>query len=288
VSRTPDQAAGATAAQVHAVIAAGLVDGSTLAAWRSCPDDLRALGIDGSCLDLDGLADFAGLAEKVRHNQCRSLLQLTFRLLALTGLEIELFRDYASTSLDRRRRGLMSQQSRLDGLLEFVESWAASDDPVRTLVRDIVRHEHALVALAAVARPGGDEEGQRKVTSGQPLAAAGVPAHNGRLLVYRMTCDPAVVAAVLRAREPDLSRIPRRDLTLVYHSAPGWELRVMEVEPAVGHILLLVDGQTDLGGIARLLRIEGPATASLRDALDQLAAAGLLVRRVVEEDRTCG
>src|SRR5580700_3631480 len=102
------------------------------------------MGIDPSKVDLGAIAGFAGLSEKVRHNPCREDLPLTFRILSLSGLEIDLFRCYAPTSFERRRRGLNVTADRLEGLANFVEQWAPASDPARTLVRDVLRHEHSI------------------------------------------------------------------------------------------------------------------------------------------------
>ena len=46
-------------------------------------------------LDLDSLRKFAGLAAKIRHNGIRDKLPLTFRLMSVAKLEIEVFAAYA-------------------------------------------------------------------------------------------------------------------------------------------------------------------------------------------------
>lgn len=253
-----------TAPLVHSVIAAGLSDPYRLRDWMADPAALERFGVDPSSLDLDALADFAGLSEKVRHNQCRQHLELSVRLMRLAGVEVQLFRDYAPRSRERRRLGLTSVPDRLDGLAQFVEEWAADGSPVRTLVRDVLWHECviALLRRSDVAPPG-------------PVGAARVPVHHGRIVVRRWTCDPSQVASVLRAQEPDLAAIDRGVWTFVYQKAPGSDVRILEAEDGVAELLLAVDGRSSVEELAGRL-FGGALVDSLRSTLEQLADLGVL------------
>lgn len=266
---TPPPSGRPGAALAHAVVATGLADPERLRSWRDQPALLATLGLAPGSVDLDALADFAGLSEKIRHNQCRIDLPLTFRLLLLTGLEIALFRDYAPRSLARRRLGRTSTRDRLNGLLEFVEAWAPPTDPDRCLVRDVLRHEHAIATLRDAADPpatAGSDEPDRTA----------VPRPHGHLVVHRLTCDPRQVGQVLRDRDPDLGRIERGSWTLGYHRPPGRPPRMLEVEHPVGELLRAVDGRRDPGGIAAALLGDAAATDHLLAALTQLTELGLL------------
>jgi len=257
-------------ALAHSVLAAGLVDPDLLSTWIREPARLAAIGVDPKTIDLDSLADFAGLVEKVRQNPCRMYLQLTFRLLALTGLEIELFRDYAPTSVRRRQLGLNSPIERVDGLANFVESWAKDEDPVRSLIRDVLRHEHALALLfAATGVLGADA--RRVGPSGRSI-----PTHSGVVLVRTLSCDPEQVSRVIRQRIPDLASIERGRWTFAYHRGADGRIQQLTVEQGVGDLLLLVDGETCVGDIAEQLFGDRAAVESLLSAFDQLAKAGLL------------
>jgi len=257
-----------SAALTHTVLATGLVDADRLAAWRADPGQLAGIGVDPSTMDLDALTDFAGLSEKVRHNQCRHDLQQTFRLLVLTGLEIALFREYTPVSLRRRRAGLNSTPDRIAGLTEFVEGWAPDDDPERTLIRDVLGHEHTVVELrrAGLTRPPD--------TVAERPSGKAVPLHNGRIVVRSSTCDPRQVGLVLKTREPDLARIERGTWTLVYRRGFDGSLAMFEVDSGVGELLLAVDGETTVGDLATRLRVP---PAQLTTALDRLTEAGLLL-----------
>ena len=262
-----------SAALVHTVVAAGLADAQRLQAWQARPVLLAELGVDPSTMDLDALACFAGLSEMIRHNLCRADLQQTFRLLLLTGLEIELFRDYAPRSLARRRQGLKSTADRLDGLLEFVKEWASGPDPLRRLIRDMLQHEH-IVATVRSAEIG-SAPNAATVTAG--LRA--IPVQNGFLRVQQMSCDPRQVSEVLRDRDPDLARIARGSWTFAYHSQAPGSLRMLEIDRGVGDLILVVDGQISVEGIGkRLLGNDVPAR-SLVALFSQLTELGLFTWR---------
>ncbi|NJC73108.1 hypothetical protein HC031_25815 [Planosporangium thailandense] len=256
-----------SAAAVHAVVAAGLADPDRLRAWRDRPDLLAALGLAPATVDLEALEDFAGLSEKIRYNQCRGDLPLTFRLLSLTQLEIDLFRQYAPQSLARRQLGRVSTSERLDGLLLFVEAWTSDTDPVRCLVRDVLRHEHTIASLRSAPVASRVEVSRDLV----------VPRHNGRLVIHRMTCDPRQVGTVLRDRHPDLTQIRRGRWTFGYHRSTAGPLRILEMEPGIGDLLMTIDGRRSFDQIAADLFGDAGASDMLHAAFAQLTRLGLLV-----------
>lgn len=269
-------------ALAHSVLAAGLVDPDLLSAWTQEPARLAAIGVDPTTTDLDSLADFAGLIEKVRQNPCRMYLQLTFRLLLLTGLEIKLFRDYAPHSLRRRQLGLNSPMERVEGLAKFVESWARDEDPVRSLIRDVLRHEHALALLgAATGVLGADAPGVRP-------NSRSIPTHSGVVLVRTLSCDPEQVSRVIRQRVPDLASIERGLWNFAYQRGVDGRPQLLAVERGVSDLLLLVDGETCVGDIAERLFGDRAAVESLLSAFDQLAKVGLLGWRPDVALATCG
>jgi hypothetical protein len=266
---TVEASPGPTASLAHSLVAAGLADPGRLHRWRTEPALLERYGVHASDVDLEALADFAGLAEKIRHNQCRDDLPLTFRLLRLSGLEIDLFRHYAPRSIERRREGLTSVVHRIDGLASFVEGWAPEDDSLRCLVRDVLRHEHALAVLRATVVEAVASDNLSPGPHRPPM-------HNGRILVGRLTCDPAQVAAVLRARDPDLGEIERAPHTFVYQRASNGRLRILEVDQGIGNLLLAVDGRTSVARIAQRLLGDDASVDALSSVLDQLVKVGLV------------
>lgn len=262
-----------SASLVHSLIASGLSDPQRLQEWSARPDLVERYGVDPSTLDLATLADFAGLSEKVRHNQCREHLPLTFRLIRLAGVEVELFRCYAPRSRQRHGQGLTSVTDRLDGLAEFVEEWAAGGESLRILIRDVLWHEHVISVFRRV---------EIAPDAGPKLLATGggtIPLLDGRIVVRQATCDPLQVAQVLSAREPDLSAIERAPWTFVYHRAPAGSVRILAVDRGVAELLLVVDGRSSVEAIADRLLGDIALVPALRSTLEELADLGLLTWR---------
>jgi hypothetical protein len=267
-----------SAALTHSVLATALADADRLAAWRADPGRLEEYGIEPSAMDLDGLADFAGLAERVRHNQCRRALQLTFRLLWLAKLEVALFRDYTPVSLRRRRAGLNTTADRIAGLAEFVAEWAEGD-PARGLVRDTLDHEHIVARLrhgeVPVPPPGAGPS--------RPDGPA-VPLPNGRLVVRTSGCNPRQVAEVLKASTPDLGLIERGSWTLIYRRGFDGSLTVSEVDRGLGALVSVVSGDADVAALAGRLRVPQDLLSTM---LDRLTGLGIFWWRSGEAAVPC-
>jgi hypothetical protein len=255
------------ASLAHSVIAAGLADPRRLRSWADDATPLEALGIDPMTIDLDALARFAGLAEKVRHNRTRASLPLTFRLLTTLGLDIDLFSDYAQNPRKPGRGA--SPVDRVNALAAFVEDWAGSDAD-KTLVRDMIRHEHALARLGSLGPVPDDPP--------RPPPMRSDLAPRGKLLVRHLTIDPRQAADVLRHQNPQLATIERGSWTFVYQREPSEEIRLLQVDPAVGDLLMLMGGGRSLTELAGLIRSDAEDPALL-EAFDQLVDGGLLIWR---------
>ena len=141
-----------TARQVHAVLAAGVDDPALLAGWEQDPERLRAHGIE--TIDLDAIRKFAGLTAKVRHNLLRDDLPLTFRLLNVAGLEIEVFAAYAAV----RRKFAATTAERIRDLVAFLDGWVDRERREHVLLWDLIRHEAAIGAVRASGPPSGGRE----------------------------------------------------------------------------------------------------------------------------------
>jgi len=267
-----------SAALTHSVLAAALVDADRLAAWRADPGRLGEYGIEPSTMDLDGLADFAGLAERVRHNQCRRDLQLTFRLLWLAKLEVALFRDYTPVSLRRRQAGLNTTMDRIAGLAEFMAEWAEGD-PTRGLVRETLDHEHNVARL----RQAGVPVPPPGAGASRPDEPA-VPLPNGRLVVRTSSCNPRQVAEVLKANKPDLGLIERGSWTLIYRRGFDGSLTVSEVDRGLGALVSVVAGDADVAALAGRLRVPQDLLSTM---LDRLTGLGIFWWRSGEAAKPC-
>lgn len=254
---------------MHSVVAAALADPDRLTAWSMDPSLLAQFGVEPTEFDLEAVADFAGLSEKIRHNGCRAHLRMTFQLLNLTGLEIQLFRDYAPWSLRRRAEGLTSPMYRIDGLALFIGGWAEGGDPLRTLLRDVLRHEHAVACLRTA-----QIDHERSCPEVEPSSAS-IPARNGELVVRTFTCDPRQVQQVLEASPVNLGDIGRGARTFVYQRTAD-RLRALEVARPVGDLLTAVDGRRSVDQISAQLFGTGADRSALLRLLEQLVEIGLL------------
>ena len=170
------------ASRIHAVIAAGLDNPQLLARWRREPELLRDCGVDPREFDLEALWKFAGLTAKVRHNGLRAELPLTFRLMNVAELEIEVFASYASFhASEGGQRYANNVESRTQYLLAFLERWLDFERREHALVWDMIRYELALTRLSklAVDIPSPVDE-----SPAQPVArAASVPSLRGEVIL---------------------------------------------------------------------------------------------------------
>jgi len=257
---------GPHAALVHSVIAAGLADPTRLRSWSADTSALANLGIDPTTMDLEALSKFAGLAEKVRHNRTRAMLPMTFRLLHLLGLDIDLFRAYALSARNPGRGA--APLDRVDALAGFVEDWSG-DDTDRILLRDMVRHEHALAHLQRMVSPA---DGHLDPTADLELTP------NGILLVREFSTDPQQLVEALRQQHPQLTQLGRGSWTFVYQRAAGHPIRLLGIDPEVADLLLLVGDGLSMTLLAEQLRSKADDPALVM-ALTQLVNAGLLTRR---------
>lgn len=245
-----------TARQVHAVIAAGLADPTLVSQWSGDPHALEAHGVDPANIDLAALGKFAGLSVKVRHNLLRDLLPLTFRLMNVAGLEIDVFAAYA---IHRAPLGYAaSTEERVRDLMSFLEEWLDRSDPTHALLWDVIRHEHALAELARTTIP--------------VATRTSVPQIRGAILLHEMQCDPREAAAVLRQSRPQLDAIARGQRFFCYQRED--DVRMIELDAFGYYALSFADGRT-AAAISRALGL-GKPTRAFRALLAQLADAGLV------------
>jgi hypothetical protein len=265
-----------TASQVHAVIAAGLADPQLLARWQREPGLLRSHGVDPADLDLCSLWKVAGLALKVRHNGLRADLPLTFRLLNIAGLEIEVFASYASHHAAKGGRYADTAEARAAELLTFLEQWLDLSRREHSLFWDLIRHEQALTRLSRLTvtarEPAASEPRQRAMPR-----ATSVPRVCGEVVLHEMRCDPRALAATLRERSPRLEEVRLEAMNLCYwRNGTQPELHILELDELGFHLLSLADGIRTAAQLSHCLaRSRRPAPQFLR-ALGDLAAVGIL------------
>jgi hypothetical protein len=261
------------AARVHAVIAGGVGDPRRLASWAADPQTLRALGVDPVELDLSALRGFAGLALKVRHNGLRGPLALTFRLLQLAGIEIELFADYAlaiartATSLARTDLG------KARDLVEFIRNWRRPDIAAHALLWSAIRHELALLELTQL--------------EDDTLEGQGAPAHDptpasrlrvrGAVRLHEMAHDPEEIARMLGTSAPDLGAIATSARALCYWRASHVQaVRIVELDEFGFATIKAAEAGWSVSDLSVSMGMNQRVPAVVRDLLRQLQQAGLL------------
>jgi hypothetical protein len=252
------------AARVHAVLVAGVDDPRRIAQWRDEPAALERLGVAPDALDLDTLHKFAGLAVKVRHNNLRAEFALSFRLMSAAAIEIDLFAAYA---MQRAASGVpyaASVPQRAADLVDFALTWLDAAQPAQALLRDVLRHEHALARLGPWHVPA-------------PAAgAARAPRIAGTAIVEDFDCDPRDVAAIAYRPAPDFAAVERGARRLCFWRNDGGEIAIVELDAFGQYLVASLDGERSIAQLTRRLG-GGRATAdAVRRALAAFASIGLV------------
>jgi hypothetical protein len=258
-----------TARQVHAVIAAGLENVSLVDRWQEEPERLREQGIDPAAIDLTALRKFAGLTVKVRHNQLREDLPLTFRLMNVAGLEIEVFSAYAAFRAPHGFAATTGQ--RMLDFMAFLEAWLDCKRREHAMLWDLIRHEHALARLTKeVASTATDAD--RRGPSARSL-----PRVSGAIVLHEMQCDPRQVAAALELSRPALDGVAFGSRNVCYwRPGSAAEVHIIELDDFGFCALSLVDGVRSVADLSEaMVGKRRPRPVFLR-LLGQLGAAGIL------------
>jgi len=268
-----------TARQVHAVLAAGVQNPHLIAQWQNDPARLIACGVDPATIDLAALWKFAGLTLKVRHNGLRGRLPMSFRLMSVTGLEIELFASYGGFCASTAHRLSETTAGRTADLLAFLERWLHLDRPDHARLWDLIRHEEALARLrdmlplgAGASHSGGEVPRRLRTPS-----SASVPHVCGEIILHEMRCDPRAVERALRHRPPRLDQVPLETRYHCYWSAEGGgEIRLLNLDEFGFYALSYVDGVRSTTLLNRELGGTGRPSRGFLQSLGQLAAVGIL------------
>lgn len=268
VPPAPTDEALLTAPRIQAIIAAGVADPSLLASWQSDPRLLQALGLAPDALDLSALRRFVGLTTKVRHNDLRRSLPLTFRLMDQLELSIEIFADYAARAVALKQQGKTSRRDKLESLLSFLAGWVQRNH-AGDLVWDMIRHERWLGRLAGPAQQV-LQDGNRR-----PGGLTRCPG----LVQEDMTCRPPDLALLIRAGGRDFTSLPRGEFHFVYwRGGETGELHIAELDDLSDVILRLADGTRCAGDIAGdCASAAGGEVETIASCIRELIQLGLAV-----------
>ncbi|MBP1097538.1 RiPP maturation protein ApyI [Bradyrhizobium diazoefficiens] len=248
---------------VHAALAAAVADPCVL-------ERLHRTGEAGSPFDFERIRLFAGLALKVRHNDIRMLLPLTFKLLDRLKISVPLFAAYGKSAAALRLAGRTTRSDKLEVMSGFIEGWLRADDPMHALVRDALHHERALLTLEdrrANAPAGADDDATPATHAVTPAA---VPRPAAGLIRTKMSCHPLQLAATLGSPKGDLTALHRGQFQFVYR----WDAlkgcaAAIEIDELGNLLLELADGRESFVHLVSMLRRAGLALTSA-----QLCRAG--------------
>jgi hypothetical protein len=259
-----------TARQVHAVIAAGMEDPSLLARWLDEPERLRRQGVDPAGFDLAALRKFAGMTVKVRHNGLRQDLPLTFRLLNVTGQEIEVFSAYAAHRAADGAGYAPTTEERTRDFMAFLEAGLDRTRPEHVMLWDLIRHEHALAQVRR-ASPA------QSTTKSGALSASAVPHVCGAIILHEMQCDPRAVAAALHESRPQFGAIVFETRYVCFWN-PGGDpgIRIIQLDAFGFCALSLVDGARSVADLSEAMGGKRRPSRAFLQLLGQLGRAGIL------------
>jgi hypothetical protein len=264
------------AGRVHAVLAAGVENPRLLARWRREPELLRGCGVEPNELDLGALWKFAGLTAKVRHNGLRADLPLTFRLMSVAGLEIEVFASYASALASEGRRYAATTAERAQDLLAFLERWLDFERREHALLWDLFRYELALARLRGLPAPTDSTPADPPTSQSLPRASS-VARVRGHVVLHEMRCDPRQVGAMLQEKTPRLGEAALGAFHFCYWRAgAAAEIHVLQLDELGFYLLTLADGARTVAETGRALGCGGRPAKWLLKAMGELAALGVL------------
>ena len=264
------------AGRVHSVIAAGLEDPRLLARWRHEPELLRGCGVDPAALDLEALWKFAGLSAKVKHNGLRADLPLTFRLMNVAGLEIEVFASYAAARADDGRRYAETPAARAADLSDFLKDWLDFGRREHAMLWDVLRYEMALARLRRAAAAEAETETQGPRSAVAPNGKS-VPGVRGEVILHEMRCDPRAVAETLWEKTPRLGDVPLgAHYFCFWRRGAGTEVHILQLDELGFYLLSLADGRRTAARISRALGGGARPAKGFLAALGELAEFGIL------------
>src|SRR5262249_25986218 len=224
-------------------------------------------------IDLEALWKFAGLTTKVRHNGLRADIPLTFRLLNIAGLEIEVFGAYASFHAVESFGPTVQQ--RIDDLLLFLEEWLDFDKHEHAILWDLIRHEVALARLRPLEIITDSLNDVCSTAQSRPHDSS-VPRVRGEVILYEMRSDPRVVETLLRQKNPRLERVPSGAFYFCYWRHDAKDVYILELDALSFYLLSAIDGKRTAAELSCLLGGTRKLAKGFVNSLAELAATGII------------
>ncbi|MFC5742366.1 hypothetical protein [Dyella tabacisoli] len=255
--------------RLHAVLAAGVEQPQLLEQWDRQPGLLSQLGVDPSGLDLAALRKFAGLTVKVRHNPLREQMPLSFRLMSIASIEIDMFADYAMFRSKRQLRYATSAAARAGDLLDFLADWIDPAKREQLLLWDVIRYEDA------IARLGPWLEQTPEAVDNSVTAC---PRLRGTVLLHELQSDPRALADMLYTSAPDLSRVPLQPQHLCFWRAPeSDQAAVLTLDELGFYLLSMLDGQRSVSALTQCLGGGRDARNAVSRGLRAFSKLGIVI-----------
>ena len=259
------------ARRAHSLLAALLADPHLLASRR-----IRASQTtEGEQFELSSVRLFAGQVNKVRHNDLRQILPLTFRAMNTTKLSIRIFADYSATAASLRSSGAKSTSEKSVSFYNFLDRWLDKNLETHSLIWDIIRHEIAVAQVEDSLTKG--EQGSKPASA--RLTDRFAPAPRGRLILHELSREPMALARALRTGAMSANDVPfGRHLIGYWGDAETSSVRVAVLDDLSFALLRLSDGKATISDMSRELRSTGLNLTSknLHAPLRQLMELGAL------------
>jgi hypothetical protein len=263
---------------VHSILAAGVQSPNLIVEWQENPQFLLDQGIEPRAMDLTAMWKFAGLAVKVRHNGMRRDFPCTFRLMSVTGLEVEVFATYATYCATRGLRFGATAEQRAVDLISFLGQWLDLEATDQALLWDMIRHEQAIAELTRLASASSlpttpDDPSLQRAE----LLPSSVPRVRGEMILHELQSDPRLLKTML-FRSP--SQLGETALQTHYFSywlrAPSADVMILDLDAFAFYTLSLVDGSRSVSELGSALGATGPLAATFANLLMRLTEVGIL------------
>jgi len=232
-----------------------------------------------AAFDFERVRLFAGLAVKVRQNDIRLRLPLTFALLDRLKVSIAIFADYAKPAAALRKANKKSRADKIDSFCRFLDGWLDHDNPDHALAWDLIRHERALFEL----RDGATASAQPSDAKPRKVTAKSIAVRRARTVHHQMSANPLQLEQMmLCARNGDFSALQRGQFHYVYRWDEPRGCVSIDAVDELGCVLFdYADGKNSIAQMAAALRHAGVAVdaESLCGAVQQLVDNGALMLR---------